>query len=180
LCPRAYLWVPDHGDPHLLPCCGYLPWWPRGLNTDSWRPPWGYRHDHQVNSKDFHQPDQSTRQQAVHHMPSHRRQFPIQSKSSWSSTAESIFVLHSLTSGINQIARREAWLLASITSCIGGSSKYLLELAPDRLALVHHQDRSKVFTSPNPKQNQLPAVAESEAGPALDLTKWRHHNFISV
>jgi hypothetical protein len=27
--------------PHLLPCCGYLPWRSRGLNTDSWRPPWG-------------------------------------------------------------------------------------------------------------------------------------------
>jgi hypothetical protein len=37
LCPRAYLRVPDHGDPHLLPCCGYLPWRSRGLNTDSWR-----------------------------------------------------------------------------------------------------------------------------------------------
>jgi hypothetical protein len=35
LCPRAYLRVPDHGDPHLLPCCGYLPWRSRGLNTDS-------------------------------------------------------------------------------------------------------------------------------------------------
>jgi hypothetical protein len=46
LCPRAYLWVPDHGDPHLLPCCGYLPWRSSGLNTDSWRPPWGHRHDH--------------------------------------------------------------------------------------------------------------------------------------
>jgi hypothetical protein len=52
LCPRAYLRVPDHGDPHLLPCCGYLPWRSRGLNTDSWRPPWGHRHDHQANSKD--------------------------------------------------------------------------------------------------------------------------------
>jgi hypothetical protein len=41
LCPRAYLRVPDHGDPHLLLCCGYLPWRSRGLNTDSWRPPWG-------------------------------------------------------------------------------------------------------------------------------------------
>jgi hypothetical protein len=103
-------------------------------------------------------------------MPSHRRQFPIQSKSSWSSTAESIFVLHPLTSGINLIARREAWLLASITSGIGGSSKYLLELAPDRLALIHHQDRSNIFTSPNLKQNQS-AAAESEAEPALDLAK---------
>jgi hypothetical protein len=38
LCPRAYLRVPDHGDPHLLPCCGYLPWRSRGLNTDtSWQ-----------------------------------------------------------------------------------------------------------------------------------------------
>jgi hypothetical protein len=34
LCPRTYLRVPDHGDPHLLPCCGYLPWRSRGLNTD--------------------------------------------------------------------------------------------------------------------------------------------------
>jgi hypothetical protein len=34
LCPRAYLWVPDHGDPHLLPCCGYLLWRSTGLNTD--------------------------------------------------------------------------------------------------------------------------------------------------
>jgi hypothetical protein len=25
----------------------------RGLNTDSWRPLWGYRHDHQANSKDL-------------------------------------------------------------------------------------------------------------------------------
>jgi hypothetical protein len=53
LCPRAYLRVPDHGDPHLLPCCGYLPWRSSGLNTDSWRPPWGHRHDHQANLKDF-------------------------------------------------------------------------------------------------------------------------------
>jgi hypothetical protein len=35
LCPRADLRVPDHGDPHLLPCCGYLPWRSRGLNTDT-------------------------------------------------------------------------------------------------------------------------------------------------
>jgi hypothetical protein len=35
LCPRAYLWVPDHGDPQLLPCCRYLPWRSKGLNTDS-------------------------------------------------------------------------------------------------------------------------------------------------
>jgi hypothetical protein len=54
LCPRAYLRVPDHGDPHLLPCCGYLPWRSIGLNTDSWRPPWGHRHDRWVNSKDIH------------------------------------------------------------------------------------------------------------------------------
>jgi hypothetical protein len=30
----SYLRVPDHGDPHLLPCCEYLPWRLRGLNTD--------------------------------------------------------------------------------------------------------------------------------------------------
>jgi hypothetical protein len=53
LCPRAYLRVPYHGDPHLLPYCGYLPWKSRGLNTDSWRPPWGHRHDHQANLKDL-------------------------------------------------------------------------------------------------------------------------------
>jgi hypothetical protein len=53
LCPRAYLRVPDHCDPHLLPCCGYLPWRSSGLNTDSWRPPWGHRRDHLANSKDF-------------------------------------------------------------------------------------------------------------------------------
>jgi hypothetical protein len=53
LCPRAYLRVPDHGHRHLRPCCGYLPWRSRGLNTDSWRPPWGHRHDHQANSKDL-------------------------------------------------------------------------------------------------------------------------------
>jgi hypothetical protein len=35
LCPRAYLRVPDHGDPHLLPCYGYLPWRSSGLNTDN-------------------------------------------------------------------------------------------------------------------------------------------------
>jgi hypothetical protein len=52
LCPRTYLRVPDHGDPHLLPCCGYLPWRSTGLNTDSWRPPWGHRHDYWANSKD--------------------------------------------------------------------------------------------------------------------------------
>jgi hypothetical protein len=34
------------GDPHLLRCCGYLLWRSTGLNTDSWRPPWGDRHDH--------------------------------------------------------------------------------------------------------------------------------------
>jgi hypothetical protein len=61
LCPRAYLRVPDHGDPHLLPCCGYLPWRSRGLNTDSWRPSWGDRHDHWANSKDIHRLDQRTR-----------------------------------------------------------------------------------------------------------------------
>jgi hypothetical protein len=53
LCPRAYLQVPDHGDPHLLPCCGYLLWRSRGLSTDSWRPPWGHRHDHRANSRDL-------------------------------------------------------------------------------------------------------------------------------
>jgi hypothetical protein len=31
----VYLQVPDHGDPHLVPCCGYLPWRSRGLNTDN-------------------------------------------------------------------------------------------------------------------------------------------------
>jgi hypothetical protein len=32
--------VPDHGDPHLLlPCCGYLIWRSRGLNTNKERPP---------------------------------------------------------------------------------------------------------------------------------------------
>jgi hypothetical protein len=54
LCPRAYLRVPDHGDLHLVPYCGYLPWRSSGLNTDSWRPPWGHRHDQWVNSKDIH------------------------------------------------------------------------------------------------------------------------------
>jgi hypothetical protein len=61
LCPRAYLRVPNHGDSHLLPCCGYLPWRSRGLNTDSWRPPWGHQHDHWENSKDIHRLDQRTR-----------------------------------------------------------------------------------------------------------------------
>jgi hypothetical protein len=62
LCPRTYLRVPDHGDPHLLPCCGYLLWRSRGLNTDSWRPPWGNRRDHRAKSKD-RRPNQSTKLQ---------------------------------------------------------------------------------------------------------------------
>jgi hypothetical protein len=53
LCPCADLRVPDHGDPHLLPCCRYLPWRSKGLNTDSWSPPWGERHDHPTNSEDL-------------------------------------------------------------------------------------------------------------------------------
>jgi hypothetical protein len=54
LCPCVDIWVPDHGDPHLLPCYGYLPWRSKGLNTDSWRPLWGDHH-HRVNSKDQYQ-----------------------------------------------------------------------------------------------------------------------------
>jgi hypothetical protein len=57
----VYLWVPDNGDPHLLPCCGYLLWRSTGLNTDSCSPPWGHHHDHQANSEDLHQQNQSTR-----------------------------------------------------------------------------------------------------------------------
>jgi hypothetical protein len=52
----VYLRVPDHGDPHLLPCCGYLLWRSRGLNTDSWRPPWGGSSRSLANSKDLHLP----------------------------------------------------------------------------------------------------------------------------
>jgi hypothetical protein len=33
LCPHAYLRVPDHDDPHLLPFCGYLLWRSTGLNV---------------------------------------------------------------------------------------------------------------------------------------------------
>jgi hypothetical protein len=35
-----------------------LSWRSRGLNTDSWHPPWGHRHDHQANSEDLHQQNQ--------------------------------------------------------------------------------------------------------------------------